>query len=177
VDDIELMRKSIRETVALMDRHLLSDRLRRRRVEPSFRATELRAIVDTVLGRFAARAQERGIRLANEVAPGGVHTDPEFVEIALIELLDNAMKYGSEGLVRVSGGRGTDGSWSITVTDAGPGFAPERLEQFMDPIKRMELRDRGLGIGIARHAVKLLGGRLEARTAEGSVSEFTLRVP
>ena len=176
VDDIELMRQSIRDTVALMDRHLLSDRLRRRRVEPSFRATDLRAAVDSAVAKLASRAEEKGLTFSNEVSAGSVHTDPEFVEIALNELLDNVLKHGSPGTARIAGGPASEG-WSMTVTDAGPGFAPERLEQFMDPVKRMELRDRGLGIGIARHAARLLGGELEGRTQPGGASVFTLRVP
>jgi signal transduction histidine kinase len=177
VEDIELMRKSIRDTVALMDRHLLSDRLRRRRVEPSFRAMDLRATVDSAIGKLAGRAAEKGINLVNEVPVGvGVHSDPEFVEIGLAELLDNAVRYGSAGDVRITGG--ADGAgWTLTVADAGPGFAAERLEQFMDPIKRMELRERGLGIGIARHAARLLGGELEARTEPGGSTVFALRAP
>jgi two-component system sensor histidine kinase FlrB len=65
----------------------------------------------------------------------------------------------------------------IEVADDGPGVATERLEQFLDPLKRGQLKERGLGLNLVQLVARALGGRLEARTDEGRGSMFQLWIP
>jgi len=65
----------------------------------------------------------------------------------------------------------------IEVGDDGPGIPTERLEQFLDPMKRGQLKERGLGLNLVQLVAGALGGRLEARTDEGRGSEFQLWIP
>ena len=65
----------------------------------------------------------------------------------------------------------------IEVADDGPGIPTERLAQFLDPLKRGQLKERGLGLNLVQLVARALGGRLEARTDEGKGSELQLWIP
>jgi signal transduction histidine kinase len=177
MQDVALMRRSIQGTVALMDRHVRSDHLARGRIKPNPERTDLLALVESIVAEFAPAASAKRIRLSVDPPPDRVvWADAEIVRMVLRELLDNAVKYGSTGGdVRIALEHG-DQEWALAVSDSGPGFSPERLEQFMDPLKRVELRERGLGLTLSRHAARAMGGRIVAATGDGG-SSFTLIVP
>ena len=65
----------------------------------------------------------------------------------------------------------------IEVNDDGPGIPTERLEQFLDPLKRAQLRERGLGLNLVQLIARVLGGRFEATADDGKGSTFQVWIP
>jgi signal transduction histidine kinase len=142
---------------------------------------ELIQVVEEVVGQFDAAAKAKGDPWLVDV-PGEalVQADPSLVSSALQALVDNAVKHGSRGLIRITARPGDDGPagmWILAVGDAGPGIEPLRLGILMDPVKRMEMKERGLGLSTAHYAVQLCGGRLEASSRPGEGSSFRLILP
>ena len=84
-------------------------------------------------------------------------------------------------------GRITDKHVEATVTDTGPGIAPESLDRIFERFYRADAhsaaRSRGssggtgLGLAIARDLVRAQGGEVSAENAEGGGARFTLSVP
>ena len=77
--------------------------------------------------------------------------DPELLVRAILNLLDNAAKYGpASGTVRLDAGAGHD-AWWVRVSDDGPGIPPEALPRVFDRAYRADgaLRHPGSGIGLA----------------------------
>jgi signal transduction histidine kinase len=111
--------------------------------------------------------------------PVVVHTDPRRLERIFANLIANAVEHGA-GAVRAS--ICVDGSTAaISVTDEGPGIAPEHLPHLFDRFYKADPsrsgRGSGLGLAIAQENARLLGGRLRVRSEVGAGTEFRFELP
>jgi signal transduction histidine kinase len=140
----------------------------------------LREIVDG----FLPLARSREARLT-VVAPAGLRAplDADAVRQVLLNLLDNAAKYGPRGQrVEVSAAE-EDGWLRIRVDDEGPGIPEPERDRIWEPYRRLarevEAATGGSGIGLAvvRELVELHGGRAFAADRPGGGSRFVLRLP
>jgi two-component system sensor histidine kinase KdpD len=110
-----------------------------------------------------------GLALATSIDPASAaQADPVLLEQALVNLLENAVRHGAGGQVRVSAGRALDGVVRLTVEDAGPGVPDELLPRIFDRFFRARGQRSGSGIGLAvvRGFVEAMGGRATARRSE-----------
>jgi len=146
-------------------------------VEVSALVREVRAITEPL-------AQEAGLALEIRVEPGvpPLHSDARKVRQILVNLVGNAIKFSTEGSVRLAVvERG--GEVRFQVEDEGIGIAEDDLAHVFEPfwqVERPETRassGTGLGLAIARRFAEALGGSLEAESEEGEGSVFTLTVP
>jgi signal transduction histidine kinase len=107
--------------------------------------------------------------------------DRDRIEQVLLNLLDNAVKYGS-GPVRVRA-EGANGVVRITVSDSGPGIAylEQKLifEKFYrsDPQLSRAPGGTGLGLYISRELAKRMGGTLDVQSEPGAGATFVLELP
>ena len=102
---------------------------------------------------------------------------------ALLNLVDNALKYTpSGGTVELSLTR-DGGEAVVAVRDTGVGIAPDDLDRIFDPFVRLDTAPirptagTGLGLAIARSIVTAHAGHLRAESAPGSGSTFTVSLP
>lgn len=108
-------------------------------------------------------------------------TRPQALRRILTNLLDNALKFGSEVDVAVL--QKGQGSLAIAVRDRGPGIPEAELERVMQPFYRLETsRNRGtggtgLGLAIAQQLAQALGGRLTLSNRQGGGLQATLILP
>ena len=131
-----------------------------------------------------ALAQSKSLRLDVNVAaaPPLLLTDRAKLGRVLSNLLTNAIKFTDTGTVRVAAGIDDDGSVRIAVADTGIGIAPERVARLFDDYGQIsDSRTRGpgwgLGLGICRRVIDLLGGTIAAESVPGQGSTFTVRLP
>lgn len=102
---------------------------------------------------------------------------------AISNLVSNAVRYTPEGgQIRVAWSRTSDGA-IFSVSDTGPGIAPEHLprlsERFyrVDRSRSRETGGTGLGLAIAKHVVQRHGGELRIQSQVGKGSTFMLVLP
>ncbi|MBW8804967.1 MAG: HAMP domain-containing histidine kinase [Catenulisporales bacterium] len=136
--------------------------------------------VERVRPRGAARATagEKAVTIDAEVEPWFTHGDAAALERAVVNLLDNAVKFapaGSEVDVRLARGE-------LTVRDRGPGIAPEELphvfERFWRSPSARAMPGSGLGLAIAARAVREAGGAVSLEAAlDGVGAVARLRMP
>lgn len=105
------------------------------------------------------------------------------VRQALVNLVDNAIKYSPEGSkVTVLISRGSDHA-VIAVEDNGPGIAAEHREKIferfyrIDPSRSRELGGTGLGLSLVKLAAEAHGGRVEVDSTIGRGTTFRLILP
>ena len=104
-------------------------------------------------------------------------------EQALLNLIDNAVKFNKEGgEVAVSAGEGEGGQMEIRISDTGVGIPQEDLsrvfERFyrVDKARSRQVGGTGLGLSIVKHAIEQMNGTiiLESRLGEGSTFRVLL---
>ena len=120
--------------------------------------------LDLVAERVAARAAGRapGLRYEVDCRPTLVRGDPDALERAIGNLVDNALKWSpSDGLIRISVADGT-----VEVSDDGPGIPADDLPYIFDRFYRSAtaraLPGSGLGLAIVRRIADLHDGTVEA---------------
>jgi len=133
--------------------------------------------LDEVVLRAVERAQRRarGRRFDLRVEPWRVVGDPASLERAVVNLLDNALKF-SDGPVAVALEDGR-----LTVDDTGPGLSDGDREHAFDRFWRAptarELPGSGLGLAIVADVVARHGGRVFFTAAPGGGSRVGFEVP
>src|SRR5262249_31701587 len=145
---------------------------------------ELEPLVMEALDAGTQLAHGRGVPITSrELVPAAVVGDAAALRRALLNLVDNAVKYTqSGGRVEVSLRR-DERTAAIVVRDSGPGIAPADAERIFQPFVRLDAaRERveggaGLGLSIARSIVVAHGGQLDLESAPGAGSVFTIRLP
>lgn len=144
---------------------------------------ELARLIETQQPRFA----ELGLVLRPELPDGEVEiaTDRDAVGQIVLNLIDNAAKYGAAGgevVVRLVRGAGLAGV-RIEVLDRGPGVPAAHRERIFEKFHRVddaltaEHAGAGLGLSIARQLARGLGGELRHAPREGGGAAFILELP
>jgi signal transduction histidine kinase len=141
-------------------------------------AALVRASVETIESH---RAADVPIDVEIPADVGVAAGDADRIQQVLVNLLENAVKYGS-GPVRVRV-ENADGVVRVSVADSGPGIAPgdrERIfEKFVrgDPHLTHAPGGTGLGLYISRELALRMGGRLDVMSSPGSGATFVLELP
>lgn len=122
-----------------------------------------------VLGPEAAR-----VEVSLPVEPAALRVDPDQLERALTNLLENALKF-SQGAVELDAA--AEGRELVLhVRDRGPGLGTDQLEHVFEPFQRGDKGGTGLGLAIARGFVQANGGRLWAEPVDDGAC-FALALP
>lgn len=145
---------------------------------------DLRPFVETIVDALRPIADERGISLTIEgdaIVP--IMGDRDRLRQVFINLIDNAVKYTSEGgSVRVRLDASEDGG-TVVVEDTGIGIAEEHLPRVFDRFYRVDkARSRseggtGLGLSIARSVVQLHDGKISLSSRFGVGTRFEVFLP
>lgn len=183
-----------RDFVEKIDRHavrlqaIVDDLLQLARLEQSGVRVDRRDLNLCIVARNVAGAHEqaaarKGLGLVLDLPPEGAFAagDPELLERALSNLVDNAVKYTAAGELRMRVGHGDGRAW-CEVSDTGPGIPPESLGRIFERFYRVdqgrsrELGGTGLGLSIVRHSVELMGGNVTVRSELGAGTTFRIEL-
>jgi PAS domain S-box-containing protein len=145
-------------------------------------------IIADVEGITAPLAQEKSLNFKIRyvsAAPSRIRTDRRRLTQAIINLVNNAVKYTEEGFVevRVSCEREARPQLVIAVEDSGIGIEPVDLERIFETftqvrtVSQQASEGAGLGLSIARWIAVRLGGWLRVASESGRGSTFTITVP
>jgi two-component system phosphate regulon sensor histidine kinase PhoR len=132
----------------------------------------------------APKAEAKNISLELEGLCGHLaDINPPLLEQAVVNLVDNAIKYSPAGNSVQIGCEVTDGELVIGVRDRGPGIArehvPRLFERFyrVDKARSRDVGGTGLGLAIVKHVAQAHGGRVSVESALGEGSTFRIHLP
>ena len=139
----------------------------------------LAAMLEDVVRMLRARAAEKGLALQANLPPecqAVVCADERKLRQVLVNLLGNALKFTSKGLVELRVFRKADHAFCFEVIDSGAGIDPMAHSLIFEPFRQGAAGrsggGTGLGLAIAKHYVELMGGTLELESAPGKGSRF-----
>ena len=147
--------------------------------EPVLAAEDFHALVHHVAELLRERLAAREVRLDL-----GLHADPPTVRCdrgqmiqVLINLLVNALQASPAG-GRLLVSTATDGDeFRVSVDDEGPGIAPARREEILEPFVSDRAGGIGLGLSIVREIVVMHRGRLTIEDSPLGGARFTIQLP
>jgi signal transduction histidine kinase/CheY-like chemotaxis protein len=140
-------------------------------------------IESTAMPLFAKNNNRFELEKINQL--GAIFVDQTRLRQVILNLLSNAAKFTSEGLIRLTAERTqhADSDWLVVnVTDSGIGMTPEQLERIFDPFSQAdssitrEFGGTGLGLSISRKLCEMMGGSLTAESRKDVGSTFTVRI-
>jgi heavy metal sensor kinase len=149
------------------------------------RCSDIRAenLVRDTVAMLEPIAEEKQQQIVIEGQEDGtIHVDPILVRQALVNILHNAIKYSPEGTgITVRLNTDASGAITVSVSDAGPGIAPEHLKRVFDRFYRVDQGRSGggfgLGLAIAQWVIHAHRGKLEVTSEPGRGSTFALTLP
>lgn len=128
-------------------------------------------------------ATDRHITIHTDLSPAPSQGDSERLAQVITNLLSNAVHYNREhGNIHVTTGNG-NGFATVTVSDTGPGIAPEHLPHIFKRFYRADTARTaaggrtGLGLAISKSIVEAHGGTIEVTSQPGAQTTFTVRLP
>ncbi len=113
--------------------------------------------------------------------PEEVVGDELRVRQVLLNLLGNACKFTSDGTVSLRA-TAAGGSWSVVVSDDGPGIDVETQSRLFVPFSQgrqrgLRVQGTGLGLAITRELVVRMGGTVAFRSTPGQGATFEVQFP
>jgi two-component system phosphate regulon sensor histidine kinase PhoR len=141
------------------------------------------AVASQAVEMLQYRAERQGIRLEADVESAPVVLDERALELAVINLVDNALKYakGTEWVrVTVAPRDGDEGGATLRVEDRGPGIDPAEQERIFDRFVRgrsatdAHVRGSGIGLALVQHIVDTHGGEVKVRSPAGDDGKGTI---
>jgi signal transduction histidine kinase len=181
---LAIIDREARRLSHLVENVLRFSRTERGAVRLAPRQHDLGPLLRELIEEFRPLAAESGTSLATRVPDGAVGVvDDDALRQVLLNLLDNAVKYGPDGQevqVGVTPGRDSVRVW---VEDEGPGIPPgdrERIWQRffrLDQHKESAVAGTGIGLTVVRDLVDLHGGKSWVEAGERGGARFVVEFP
>jgi two-component system phosphate regulon sensor histidine kinase PhoR len=144
----------------------------------------LHEVLETAINSCQPQATDRNIDVHLDCDPELlVRVNPPLLDQAIVNLLDNAIKYSEPGSRVDVAATTLHGEVTIAVRDSGVGIPSEELprifERFyrVDKARSRKLGGTGLGLAIAKHIVNVHHGRITVESSVGKGSTFSIKLP
>ena len=150
--------------------------------QPQFGMVNLYEQVREMIRDLGPLAASAGTELRNDVpADIDIFCDPKLLTQIIQNLLSNALKFTSQGLVQISARKvSADGTVECWVKDSGIGIPPDRLDKVFERFETAadaEKRGIGLGLAIVKEIVDLHKGEIRVESEVGRGSTFFFIIP
>jgi signal transduction histidine kinase len=180
-----IIRKESERLTALINNILDFSRIEAGRKEYDFRETDIAELVRNTLDSYRFQIEQQGFALEEQIEPNipKVRVDREAIARALVNLVNNALKYSDhEKFLGVKLYR-EQSVLKLEVSDRGIGIERheqsrifEKFYRTCDPLVH-NTKGSGLGLSLVRHITEAHGGEVEVESTPGRGSKFTLSLP
>ena len=189
LENLRTIKRSGRHLMRIIADILDLSKIEAGRIELENESTSPFELVDDIerIMEGLARDKEIGFEISYVgLIPAEIDTDPTRLRQILMNLIGNAIKFTTEGGVRMNvqliEGDGETKLLRFAVSDTGPGINPEALARIFEAFTQADASTTrkfggtGLGLTISRRLAQLLGGDVLAESIEGQGSTFTVTI-
>lgn len=142
---------------------------------------EISTIVKRAAAQYAPKAAEKGVALTVDQTDGSAVFDPKWMEEAVCNLLDNAVKHTPSGGTVTVGVKNYELFSAVRVADTGPGISEEEQAKIFGRFYRApgawQAEGVGIGLYLTRQIVEKQGGYVKVESTPGMGSTFSLYIP
>jgi signal transduction histidine kinase len=184
--DVQKILNSGRHLLSLVNDVVDISKIESGMIELSLGRVDVREVIRHSLEATSALPRGGPIGLSTDLPDDlpAVHADETRLLQILINLVGNALKFTTEGEVRVGAGRESPRMLTVRVKDTGPGIPESDLERVFGEFEQVRSKESaankgtGLGLAITKRLVEMHGGEISAanRPGGGAVFSFTLPV-
>jgi signal transduction histidine kinase len=179
---VAIIDQEARRLTHLVENILQFSRAERSTPRLSLAALDLATLADEVVESFAPLAGTRGVTVRTSHAGHAVaRADRDALRQVLLNLLDNAVKYGPVGQTITVGTRmAPDGRAQVWVDDQGSGIAARDKARVWEPFRRLDraveagVSGNGIGLAVVRELVVAQGGTVSVLDAPGGGASFVV---
>ncbi len=189
-DQLSIIRNSGETLLTIINDILDFSKIESGKLELEKVPLELAKDVEEVLELFGPVARDKKLDLLYEIdqsVPRGIVGDPIRLKQVLSNLISNAVKFTSEGMVllqvKCTHLKESEHIIHFGISDTGIGIEEEKLEQLFQPFQQVDTSTTrqfggtGLGLVISRRLVSLMGGEVGVKSQVGHGSEFYFSIP
>ncbi len=142
--------------------------------------------LDEIVNQTQSLAVSKGLDFQaslDDQLPEFVIGDSDRLKQVVLNLLSNAIKFTDEGHVHLNVNRKSQNTWTLSVSDTGPGIPPHAQEYIFDEFRQVDGSSHrkhggtGLGLAIVRHLTLMMGGNIRLQSELGAGSTFTILLP
>jgi len=183
---LEIIAKHVNRLEAIIDDLLKLSRIEKDAETDGIQLQELgiRDVLESAVQALKPLADSKGIELGLPCDDGlTARINPPLLEQAVVNLLDNAIKYSDEEKpVKIEAGQ-DEKEVLIHVIDNGRGIEQEHLPRIFERFYRVDkarsrrLGGTGLGLAIVKHIIQAHGGHVSVTSTPGKGSAFTIHLP
>ena len=180
-----IIRKESERLTSLINNILDFSRIEAGRKEYEFRDTDIAELVRNTLDSYRYQIEQQGFSLEENIQPNlpALQVDREAIARALVNLINNALKYSNEDKFLGVKLYRENGVVKLEVTDHGIGIGRhdqskifEKFYRAGDPLVH-NTKGSGLGLSLVRHISEAHGGDISVESAPGKGSKFVLSLP
>ena len=175
---LEQMSQAARNLSSLLEEVLDVSRVQAGMMTPKKESVDLPALLKNVTDTLLPAAREKNLELTVQADVPRLPADPKLLQRVVMNLVSNAVKFTDKGFVRVRAYE--DGqAYYIVVQDSGIGISKTEMKGLFQKYHQVRTDRPGYGLGlfISRQIVQAHGGTLEAVSAPGRGSTFTVTLP
>jgi two-component system phosphate regulon sensor histidine kinase PhoR len=186
---VDLVQRNVDRLTELTNKLATLSRLRTEEDNPQIQRVELAAVAGDVVRQLKDMAEARRVEIRVSDALPEVTVDVGRLELILINLISNAIKYSdpnaSSRFVEIAPADAEDGCVAITVRDNGIGIERVHLPSVFDRFYRAHtpregdpsVDGLGLGLAIVNDCVRSIGGRITVNSTPTRGTTFLVTIP
>ena len=150
---------------------------------------EVKGVLHDLISMFASEAEKKNLRFLYEIdptIPGVLHGDEVRLKQIVINMLSNALKYTSEGTVKLTMKKvkeeNNEISLYVSVSDTGCGMKQEQIQNIFSPYERFDEQSNrktegsGLGMSISKQLLTMMDSDMQVESVYGAGSTFSFLV-
>ena len=180
-----IIRKESERLSALINNILDFSRIEAGRKEYEFRETDIAELVHNTLDSYRYQIEQQGFAFEESIDSGlpKVYVDREAIARALVNLVNNALKYSADEKFLGVKLYGANGALKLEVADHGIGITRREQSKIFEKFYRTgdplvhNTKGSGLGLSLVRHITQAHGGEIAVESTPGKGSKFTMSLP